>query len=220
MSTTDELILGVSSILALLSLIPGLWIAGWTVRRVSPWLAPPAGLPERLGRVPLLALWLGLGALFASPVIDIVDLICSFFLVLAPSSLVPTFSLLWGEAPYRLHIILTSLLLLASYAFGIWAGSALVRTLRGRLFPHHPPGNIEKAFYLLALGSLINSFTKFLVGGILHVQIPSLYGAFYDIGLYGPAGYAAGWTIAIAALMLVVLALTFRLQGFQENEPE
>jgi len=220
MSATDELILGVNSILALLSLIPGLWIAGWTIRRVSPWLAAPAGLPERLGRVQLLVLWLGLGGLFASPVIDFVNLICSLFLIFVPSSLVPTFSLLWGEAPYRLHIILTSLLRLASYAFGIWAGSALVRTLRGRIFPQDPPGNIEKAFYLLALGSLINSFTMFLVAGILHVQIPTLYGAFYDIGLYGPAGYAAGWIIAIAALTLVVLALAFRLRRFQEDEPE
>jgi len=220
MSPAEELISSIRSVLALLSVIPGFWVAGRILRRAGLWLAAPGALPGTAGRSAPLALWLGLGALFTAPVIDIVDLLSSFFLVFAPWTLMTRFSLLWGTAPYRLHIILTSLLLLASYAFGIWAGRALLGGFRGRLFPQQPPTAIEKGFYLLTLGSLVSSFTKMLAGGILDMHIPSLYGPLYNIGLYGPAGYAAGWAIALAVLVLVVLFLGSRLVGIQDHETQ
>jgi len=218
MSAADELVISIRSILVPLALIPGLWIAGRIVRRASPWLAPPGALPGSLGWLPPLVLWLALGALFATPVIDIVDLLSSFFLTFAPWSIVPGFSILWGAVPYSLHIILTSLLLLASYALGIWAGTALLRAFRGRLFPQSPPSAIEKAFILLAIGSLASNFTNILVSGILGVQVFALYGILYNIGLYGRAGYAAGWAVAMLTLILVVLVIASRLPSIQDRK--
>jgi len=218
MSPTDELILSVRSVLALLSVLPGLWIAGRFVRRASLWDAQIGAASPVLGRLPGLAMWLALGFLFASPLIDLVDLMSSLFLVFAPSSLIPSFSVLWGSASYWLHVALTSLLLVASYALAVWGGSALLRSLRGRLFPQRPLSAVEKAFCLLALGALVSRFTETLVGGIVGAQFPALYGVLYSLGLYGSGGYAAGWILAIAGMGVVVWILVSRLGTFRRQE--
>jgi hypothetical protein len=115
-------------------------------------------------------------------------------------------------------VFLTTLLLLASYGLGIWAGRALLATLRGRLSPDDPPTGIEKAFILLAVGSMASNFTKILVSGILGVQVFALYGILYNIGLYGRAGYAAGWAVAMLTLILVVLVIASRLPSIQDRK--
>jgi hypothetical protein len=218
MLATDQLLTGIYSVLVPLALIPGLWIAGRIVRRAGPWLARPRGLPGGAGRLPSLVLWLALGGLFASPVIDIADLLRTISLVLAASSEQPRFSILWGAAPFRLHFSLTTILLLVSYGLGIWAGGALLAALRGRLSPDYQPAAIEKAFFLLAVGSMASNFTKILVIGILGLQVPALYGILYEIGLYGRAGYAAGWALAMLTLVLAILVIGSRLPIIQDRK--
>jgi hypothetical protein len=109
MSNPSNLLLSSVSLLRLVSILVAIWLAARFEPQVASLLQGEGSSPP--GAIPRTLMWLGLGAVFAIPLFDLVALLQQFVELAAPASwglvdgMVTTF---WGAASPRVYDALSA----------------------------------------------------------------------------------------------------------------
>ena len=205
MSNPANLVLVSTSLLRLVSILVGLWLASRFEPRIASLLQGDGTRPP--GPVPRTLLWLALGSIFAIPLFDLIGLLQMLVELIAPASWgladgsVATF---WGSAPPRLFDALSGGTTLAVYA---GAYSLLWRHLRDRFSPILSAlarSTADRILLSLASAGLINLMVTTIVVSVVFVQLRT--------AARPPAAGTAGFVIAWLIGLLLVLALALWMQ--------
>ncbi len=191
----QQLVLMIFTLLVLLAMILGLWVAAGLL----PWLVSRIRAEALRGRVAegpgRFLLWLALGGFFTAPLIDLLGALfggVNLFLSGPDQFVTP-----WGTTSIFLYYLLSDLLLAAVYAGVLWFS-------RGLWARDEEPGRLPRLFCALGAASLVNRIISGIPSRVVSLPLPSPI--FPQAP--GTAGFLVGWVIGLA--VLVILLALFR----------
>jgi len=209
MSDPANLVLVLTSLLRFVSIFIALWLAFRSELRVAALLqgerASPPGAAFRS------LIWLGLGAVFAMPLFDLVSLIQQSVELVAPRSWglavggIPTF---WGTVPPRVFDALSGGTTLAVYAI---TSSLLWRHFRDPslpIFSAVAPSPANRILLTLATAGIIHLIVTTIVVSLVFVQLPTAVSPLAA----GVAGFVGAWLIGLLLVLALVLWMHLQLQ--------
>jgi hypothetical protein len=197
MYTTNWIYTG-TSILGIVGIVVGLWMAGRFLPIFINWIRPKAN--HSLLSQPFLKiiLWLALGGLFTLPLQDIVRWLANLtnivFLTVRPGANGITTA--FGLIPFRAYYGFSLFLMLAIYGMVIWVTSDYLPTVEQF-------NRIEQIFIILAIASLSYHAVSNIFTYIFDVQLPSSLAQ----QNYGIAGFLSAVAIGFIILCLILLGL-------------
>ena len=197
-----------------LALIPGLWIAVRWLPDVNAWLSG-IGIPLATSRMGQLMVWIGLGVLFANPLMDFLGALFSVLqLFVRPAGDPGTMSTVWGQGSFSVYSGISTLMTLVIYVLVVWVGF--------RLWPEAEMEEegvtttnslaTEEWFVLLAVASLVNRFVLAVVQSIIWLPIPNSV----EMGRLSSVGFFGAWLIGLAVLAVILLVL---LNSLRKRQP-
>jgi hypothetical protein len=210
---TQDIFQSVYSLLLILTLLSGLWLAWRLLRHLSsilPWLTPDL---ESESHWPFLVVWLILGGLFAAPFTDLVLIIQKTF-----TFVMPTFSgtslgdivSFWGSVPVQLDSILTISLMVVLYFLACRLGIAVYRSGKLAFLDSLGLERLDQSMILLAFASLFTHVVHDFVYRLVWFQFP---GNPYR----GVLGYLIGWIIAVILIAMILVFMDRQLFKLEDE---
>jgi hypothetical protein len=192
-------IYSIMSILAILFIIVGLWIAGKFLPACINWIHPKVNNDLLSRPFAKIILWLALGGLFTLPLLDILRWLGNF----ANIVFIPVgqggdgFTTFLGLIPIRVYYGFYLILMLAIYGIVVWFTIDYLST----------PGQFnqtERIFIILSVASLVYHGVSNIFNYIFSFQLPS--------GLvqqnYGIPGFVFEVVVGFVILFLILFGLT------------
>ena len=218
MSAPSNILNTIYSLTWLLAIIFALWIAGRIILRNI------AQVQEHkddmvLERPLILMIWLALGGLFATPLLELLGIIDAFVETFVPLFTIPTsqFVTVSGTEPWPLFTGIRGALFLLVYGLALWLGLKVLRIwnipidLSIRVTP------FEKVFMILAFGGLAYGAVNAVVGLVISSGATALS---FRLGSQ-LAGDGISWILALLLLGLILLVMANRLDArLQEDNPQ
>jgi hypothetical protein len=185
-----------ANVLAILAFIVGLWMAGQLLPRMLAWIRARE-LRDQLSQMPArVLLWVALGTLLSSPLIDGVSWLANLVNVLLAPSTGGEFSTALGSVSTRVYASFPLFLAIGVYWVTLWLGQAFL-ALPGRFT------RTERVFLILTVASL-------LYRGI-HGIFPQVFTFHLPTPLvqqdYGVAGFLVETAIGFALLAAILVGL-------------
>jgi len=195
------------NILAILCMITGLYIAGRLLPTFVTWLH--SLFPENLfsRQIPKTILWLALGALFTSPLLDFVSSLGWLINVtLSPQGGGEVTSML-GTVPIQIYFIFPLILMVVVYVTVTIFGIKYVNSLT----QFH---QTDRIFILLAIASLTFGVTNSVFTQVFSFQVPFLTNS----KNFGIPGYFIEVAIGIVILIMILIGLNRILSNHPVSE--
>jgi hypothetical protein len=199
-------IYSIMSILAILFIIVGLWIAGKFLPACINWIHPKVNNDLLSRTFVKIILWLALGGLFTLPLLDILRWFGNF----ANIVFIPVeqggdgFTTFLGLIPIRVYYGFYLILMLAIYGIVVWFTTDFLSTAE-------PFNQTERIFIVLSIASLLYHAVYNIFTYIFTFQLPS--------GLvqqnYGIPGFLFEVVIGFVILFLIL----FGLNRFMPTHP-
>jgi hypothetical protein len=192
------------NILAIFGIITGLYIAGRLLPTFFTWLS--SFFPENLlsRQIPKTILWLALGALFTSPLLDIVSTIGLLINVTLSPQRGGEFTTALGTVPSQVYFLFPLILMVVVYMttiiFGIKYATSLTQFHR-----------TERIFILLVIASLVFGVVNSVFTQVLSFQIPFLASR-QNLGI-------PGYLIEVAIGFLILVIILIGLDRILSNHP-
>ena len=213
MSAPSYILDTIYSLAWLLAVIFALWITGRIIlRNIS-------RVQENKDDVALecpliLMVWLALGGLFATPLLDLIGIIDAFLETFVPLFTIPAsqFVTVSGTEPWPLFTVMRAALLLLVYGLALWLGSKVLRIwnipidLSIRVTP------FEKVFMILSFGGLAHRAVEMIV-----LDTVTSAASFFSLRLGSQLmGWGLSWVLALLLLGSILLVMLNRLDSLQE----
>ena len=208
-----EMLMLASQLTVPLTLIPGLWIAVRWLPDVNAWLSG-IGIPLATSRMGQLMVWIGLGVLFANPLMDFLGALFSVLqLFVRPAGDPGTMSTVWGQGSFSVYSGISTIMTLVIYVLVVWVGYRLwpeAETEEEGVTTNNSL-SLEEWFVLLAVGSLVNQFVLSIVQSIIWLPVPNSV----DMGRLSSVGFFGAWLIGLAVLAAILIVL---LNSLRKNQ--
>ncbi len=208
-----NLLMLASQLIIPLAVIPGLWIAARWLPDVNAGLSR-IGVPIERSRVEQLIVWIGLGVLFANPVMDLLEAVFSGLqLFVRPAGDPGTMSTVWGQGSFSVYSGISTLMTVVIYVLVVWVGYRLwpeAETQDEEVTTKNPLA-LEEWFVLFAIASLVNGFGLRIVQSIIWLPVPNSV----DMGRLSSVGFFGAWLIGLAVLAVILLVMLNRLRPHQ-----
>lgn len=188
----------VLAVIELLVIIPGLWIAGKLLPKVIGWVRPES-LRAQLSRpAARLVIWLGLGALFTYPMLDLLGLLGSWPAFITPSS--GSYPTVFGAIPSNSLAELSIGIIVLTYLVVGWAAGRWISR------PAEIDG-VEWTFLVLTAASLIYRFISRGMLGFLQLPLtPST--STLNMGTWG---FVLAVGVGLALLAIIVIGVNMAM---------
>jgi len=198
----------VYSLAWLFAIIFALWIAGRIILR-NIFQVQENKDDIALKRPLILTIWLALGGLFATPLLDLIGIIDAFVETFVPLFAIPAsqFVTVSGTEPWPLFTGMRGALFLLVYGLALWLGLKVLSIgniptdLSIRVTP------IEKVFMILAFGGQVYRAVYTVVGLVISSGATVLS---FRLGSQ-LAGDGISWILALLLLGLILLVMLNRL---------
>lgn len=192
------------SILALLSVIVGLWVAGRLLPTVMVWLK--SKYPNRLlsSQFSRITLWIALGALFTLPLLDLISWLRNLISVLLIPQSGGAFSTMFGTVSPQIYLLFPLLLMTAIYIIILYYGNDFLS--KSRQFHQ-----IERFFIVLTIASLVYRGINTIFAQVLSFQLPL-------INIQQNYG-AIGYLLEVLVGGVIFIIILFGLNQFLSTHP-
>ena len=204
MSAPSYILNTIYSIALLLAVISAPWIAGKIILRNLSQVQEHKD-DTVLERPLILMIWLALGGLFVTPLLDLIGIIDVFVETFVPLFAIPAsqFVTVSGTEPWPLFTSMRGALLLLVYGLALWLGLKVLSIwnipidLSIRVTP------FEKVFMILAFGGLAYRAVVTVVGLVISSGATALS---FRLGSQ-LAGEGISWILALLLLGLILLIM-------------
>ncbi|MDD5371656.1 MAG: hypothetical protein PHQ40_21455 [Anaerolineaceae bacterium] len=196
MDTLLSLFSPIANLLAILAFTVGLWMAGRLLPRVLAWIRVRE-LRDQLSQMPArVLLWIALGALLSSPLIDGVSWLANLVNVLLAPSTGGEFSTALGSVSIRVYASFPLFLAFGVYWVTLWLGQEFLG-LPGRFT------RTERTFLILTVASLVYRGIHGIFPQVFTFQLPT---AIVQQNC-GVAGFLVETAIGFALLAAIMVGL-------------
>jgi len=192
----------INNLLFLLTIIPGLWVAGKFMPLIRAGLLPAQEDSPLTNRLAMAVAWLTLGGLFAVPFTNLLSVATALIPFLPQGE----FTNSWGQAPWWTFSLFLALLMLMVYLLVWWGGKTILEEGRLSILQSQPLTGLQRTFLLLLAGSLVYSAVNKVVVQFIWVRIP-----FLETVNRGIWGFIACLLAALLLLLMILAILYSRL---------
>jgi hypothetical protein len=201
-----QLISSVESAAMFLVTFPALWISGRIILRNY-------AVENRALQI---FLWLALGGLILTPLIDFIRYLSYVLYLIIPSSdKFNNVSVFLGMAPYLYYTTITLVLGIAVYSLAFYHSRKLVAQSKLPFIQGLQISNWEFGFVLLGIAGLVNHMVSRIVVNFVSIYIPSLTAQLDITQLF--KGFWISWLIGFIILIVTLFCMS-ELLNRRENK--